>query len=306
MQVGKLTTAPIRINVPAEFKKLVPQRQRVRASLRIDNVHGTIVSALRRTIQCEMPIVGFMCTVADCESDDAHVFQTVEIVCERIGMMSVDQNAPLDASWRIDVRAQDTPLDVTMGMATQVGGKRIGAIPCEHGVVLCTLQPRKYLRVNFRMSKSAPMVRGEGGRAIAAGVAAVALDLDATVHATTHSYRSWELRFDTNGTASARDIVTHACLNIEARLRTADSIAREQVTTSADNYHECTLHDTVTIGEMLCAHIHDQQTNIDAVALAHGPDAITLRMRTENDPHETICGVIAYLISAFEEIRRAL
>lgn len=317
LKIGKLITREIEIKAPKEFAHLLPSRKKESVELRFDGCRSSVVNALRRVIMSEMNIIGLNASNSSFDTNDAYIFEMLEMIIQRVKSIPVDQKTPVGTQFRIDVDNSDknTNAIVTMGQAKQISGAKMADLPFEKNIVLLEVQPRRKFKCTMHVDELYASERTNGCRAVASGVCSVLANPEDAYNQYTGTgtpvmqsdHRSWLLRFDTNGIMSAKDIITTACNRILRRLHDAHSAAQEKFELINEE-HRLTISETPTIGELIREKVYFNQNDVEAVFMNTDDRAgtITIRLKTSVDPAGIVAGAVDLLIEDFNRIKSAI
>lgn len=217
-------------NVPAEFRKLLPTvHVREAIQFELHGVSAAVANAYRRVIHMEFPVKSFNVTLSMIETDDPDIIH--EMVARRFCLLPISQGISLDSQFLIDVTnrtAQTIEVKSSEIKSLGKGPKNI----VNETFTLFTLLPGRRFRCEFGVHEITG--RDFGGSTIGGAVSSVPLEpvyntyieglSDGPRPVSQTNYLNWVLKFTTNGTISAKDILTRASKIIEDRLITAAEI----------------------------------------------------------------------------------
>lgn len=312
------TVKSMKCEVPAKYVHLAPDRFHAE-SVQFDLV-GTnvgVANAVRRAVSLEIPTYSLNFSEEDFNTDDPYIL--IDLIQSRIRCIPIDQSISPKATFTLSARAAEIPLrvytrDIVMlgkGKSKGKGKETAAALPFNGNIHLFTLQPTRKLEL-----AKIYVEQGTGlnfaGHAVAFN--AVSLWKDEEIFSMYEKSgklsseinpRNFTIRFNTNGTMRAQDIVIAACNSIIGRLESLRG-AIPTIESDGDLHLVILPGESHTIGNLVISTICELYPEIAAATyfVDEYNSILTLKLRcTEPDlVLETTCdhlhSVFTKLISA--------
>jgi DNA-directed RNA polymerase alpha subunit len=274
----------------------------VKYSFEVKGINAATSNAIRRVIASE--IVTRVMDVETQETNDEFILG--DYVRERIRMVPLMQNVPLDTKFKIDY-INNTSNDIIITTAN-VMNQTFKVAPFMETIPLFTLHAGRYAK--YTLTVTSGRGREHGCFTLACAVVSLAKDQEPFdiktqkgVPSSISDPRHFEIGFETNGTIKPRAVVTAACDELVERCKYVRSMLYSII--MGDKYNELILHgETDTVGNLVlknyCDLFPDGKGCVYSVKTTE--QYLSIRILDEN-PKDIIELCLKKAINDFEAIR---
>lgn len=306
-------------NVPAQYKHLLPTTLvQESCSFIISGCSNAVANAIRRTAACELKVAYLNCQYEDIVTTDPFIIP--EMIQKRLRMIPVLQSVRADAIFSLDVTNATTgTMDVKTGSLISKGTRVF-----DETITILTLGAGHSLKINnVKIAYEYGYIPEYGMCAVAFNAVSTCKDVipidvyadraaEKNVNAppVAKGVRSqiadpkiWEIKFNTNGTLSSKDIVKLSCQEIISRLKTVLSL----LYTIINNESKYTLTingESDTIGNLLVKTIDELYPDVEAstYSVPSIERSVTIRIIYGDDINTLYKNIVNHLVSIFEKI----
>lgn len=282
-------------------KNIYPQK----ISFELHDVNVAVANGIRRVLLSEYPTLSLIFEDEDFRTNNPHTLN--DYTRDRIKCIPLMQSINTKTVFKLNVlNNTETPMRVK---SRDIESTTKAKLPFNETFDIAMLNPGRFLTIDkITVRKTV----GEGGPAVAANVASVAMDqipVDLNTGEGTPSGisdpRVWRISFVLNGTTDHKTALTIVCDEIIHRLETVTK-SIPNIYNSQDIYYLVLPHETHTVGNLLMKGICEQYPDIMAVTYTH--DALsrtcTVAIRTSEDIETILVDVCKRNIKVLEELRK--
>lgn len=342
MKVRDFSTKKLTPTINAKYKHLLPTAlTQESCSFIIDGCSNAVANGIRRTIACELKVLYLTCKYESIVTSDPFIIP--EMIQKRLRMIPLLQSTSPGAKFSLDVTNNTLlPMDVKTG---SIKGKIPGSFDSTY--TLLTLGPGHSLQINdITCASEYGYVQEYGMCSVAFNAVSICKDIKpvdvyeeagrdemgrwkedrggvkdtaginssgkpAETPATSRSQmadpRVWEIKFNTNGTMSPRDIIRAACAEIIARLKKLLSLLYTMV--NNESQYTLTIQgESDTIGNLIVKTTDEMYPDVEAVTyiVPSIERSLTIKIIYSDDINTLYKNVVSSLIATYEKISNSV
>jgi DNA-directed RNA polymerase subunit L len=272
----------------------------------ISGINNAESNAIRRTMACELPVIGLECEYSDIQTDDMHIIP--ELIQKRILSIPVDQTIPLNTTFSLEyLNKTPVPFDIkTSQLKTQSKNKYFNDT-----ITILTLAPEKYIKIsNIKPTSNYGFIEGHGMNVVAVNTASICMDVDPInvyerIGVSSHitDPKVWKLSFNTNGTMDPKKILIASCNNIIERITAVNTLI-PSINAIDDQYILIIYGESHTIGNLLTKNIVDMYPAIKIVTynVNSVERSVTIRIRCDDEINIIYKNVINKILAVYKTI----
>jgi len=127
---------------------LLPSKREQRIRFIITGVNTAIANAIRRTTISELKAKAFTFSISEIKTNNKEII--LQELFDRISLLPVDQDTPLDTTYSLAVKHSDTDQEYKVYYSSdlvQIGGVKLKQLPFSNMYRLAELRPGQYLEI---------------------------------------------------------------------------------------------------------------------------------------------------------------
>lgn len=285
--------------VPDKYKHLLPTTlipELVTFELKGSDINNAVANGLRRTIAGELPVKAMTCSIEKENFTTSDDFVIPEMIRLRLKQIPLKQDCPAGIKFSLNFTNNTPGLIHVKTSNIAVSSGQLRRLPFNENITILILRPNCSINISeITIVSDFGYIPGSGMHVMAVQTSIKALDQEPlntynspatgipSREADPHHY---QIRFYTNGTINAAELVRMACDSIIERAKLFKE-ARIGAISDGNLYTMVVVNESHTIGNLVVKTISEIFPAIDFVSYA---------------PHQTILNAIRITIRTDEDI----
>lgn len=290
-----------------EVQKLLDEAVLVKQSVsfQLKGVNIAVANGLRRVLMSELYVKAMFFELDELQTNDPFIIN--DYIQSRVRQIPLHQSANEEEHMYLDVVAGDVPMTVyTKHIKTK--SKNL----FNPNIVICTLGAHFHLKINIRIKR----LRGYDFGANIVSTGATCLPLDQTpfdvaqktgVRSSMCNPHEFLIKFNTNGTDSAKNIIINSCNNIINRISHISKVPN-LIKSQSDIHIIALVDETDTIGALISRTMFDLYDDLEFINyFVHEYDNVCeIKFKTSGDKDKMLGSALKKIIETYEQIKNTL